>query len=105
MWGACGRRTGKRPRCAHSSHLCATDPAHFGKLSPASVHTLNLQGGPMSEREVAQFRTNPDLDAIIQVRIWDEGATDPEASTPPFEHYAALLERVVQQHVGKAAGA
>ena len=34
-------------------YLCATDPHYFAQLSPASVHTLQLQGGPMSPEEVA----------------------------------------------------
>jgi len=79
-------------------YLCATDPSYFGKLSPASVHTLNLQGGPMSAAEVAEFRRNPNLDAIIQVRIWDEGAKVPGKPTPDFRHYAPLLQRVVDAH-------
>ena len=29
-------------------YLCATDPMYLAKLSQASVHTLKLQGGPMS---------------------------------------------------------
>ena len=29
-------------------YLCATDPDYFRMLSPASVHTLGLQGGPMT---------------------------------------------------------
>ena len=40
-------------------YLCATDPAYFARLSPASVHTLRLQGGPMSAEEVAAFEANP----------------------------------------------
>ena len=94
-----------RHHVAAKRYLCATDPDYFGKLSPASVHTLKLQGGPMSAEEVAAFRTNRHLEAILQVRIWDEGAKAPGLATPPFEHYAPLLERVVQRHAGRRAGA
>ena len=38
-----------RLHVAAKRYLCATDPTYFGKLSPASVHTLSLQGGPMSD--------------------------------------------------------
>jgi len=79
-------------------YLCTTDPSYFGRLSPASVHTLNLQGGPMSAAEVAEFSKNPNLDAIVQVRIWDEGGKVPGKQTPAFDHYAALLQRVVDAH-------
>lgn len=78
--------------------LCATDPGYFGRLSPASVHTLNLQGGPMNGGEVADFAKNPNLDAILQVRIWDDQGKVKGMPTPPFAHYAPLLQRVVARH-------
>ena len=40
-------------------YLCATDADYFARLSAASVHTLKLQGGPMSVREVAHFESQP----------------------------------------------
>jgi hypothetical protein len=45
-------------------YLCATDPGYFARLSPASVLTLKLQGGPMDAAEVeasqaAQSRGHP----------------------------------------------
>src|ERR1700756_2724078 len=36
-----------RLHVAAKRYLCATDPDYRAKLSPASVHTLKLQGGPM----------------------------------------------------------
>ncbi|MEQ8355425.1 MAG: HD domain-containing protein [Kiloniellaceae bacterium] len=83
-------------------YLCATDPAYFSRLSSASVHTLKLQGGPMSADEVAAFRKNPNLEAALRVRIWDDEAKVPGRTTPPFAYYAPLLQRVVKakwQHV------
>jgi len=79
-------------------YLCATDPSYFDKLSAASVHSLNLQGGPMSEAEVNAFRENPHLDAILKVRIWDDIGKDPDHAAPDFAYYKPLLERVVQAH-------
>ena len=86
-------------------YLCATDPDYFDRLSPASVHTLRLQGGPMTPAEVAALRDNPNLDAIIQVRLWDEAAKIPGKPTPPFSHYAPMLQQVVDAHArGKSPG-
>jgi len=82
-------------------YLCATDPQYFDRLSAASVHTLKLQGGPMSDEEVAAFRKQPHLDAIIQVRKWDEAGKVPSTPTPPFAHYAPLLQRVVDRHTAE----
>lgn len=84
-----------RHHVAAKRYLCATDPGYFDRLSEASVHSLGLQGGPMSEDEVTAFRKNPNLDDILQVRFWDEDGKDPDLETPPFEHYAPILQRVV----------
>lgn len=92
-----------RYHVAAKRYLCATDPSYFDRLSPASVHTLNLQGGPMNDEEVRAFADNPNLDAIIQVRIWDEEGKVPGMETPPFAHYAPVLQRVVDAHM-KSAG-
>jgi len=80
-------------------YLCATDPDYFDGLSDASVQTLKLQGGLMKENEVAEFAKNPNLDAIIQVRIWDDLGKVAGVQTPPFEHYAPILQRVVERHL------
>ncbi len=87
-----------RYHVAAKRYLCATEPDYYAKLSPASVHTLNLQGGPMNEGEVAALASNPNLHAILQVRRWDEAAKDPKVETPPFSHYAPMLQRVVDAH-------
>lgn len=87
-----------RHHVAAKRYLCATDPDYFARLSPASVDTLHLQGGPMDAAEVARFARNPNLAAILQVRIWDDLGKDPAVTTPPFAHYAPVLQRVVDDH-------
>jgi phosphonate degradation associated HDIG domain protein len=79
-------------------YLCATDPDYFGKLSPASVKTLALQGGPMRPKEVAVFEREPFFREAIRVRLWDEAGKVPGMATPGFDHYVPVLERVVQSH-------
>ncbi|MDF0599166.1 HD domain-containing protein [Psychromarinibacter sp. C21-152] len=79
-------------------YLCATDPDYAAKLSDASVHSLKLQGGPMSDEEVAAFEKTPHLDAILKVRIWDDIGKDPDHAAPAFAHYAPVLRRVVRTH-------
>jgi len=88
-----------RYHVAAKRYLCATDEAYFGRLSPASVHTLGLQGGPMNTEEVAAFADNPNLEAILRVRVWDDLGKVPGVITPPFAHYAPMLQRVVDAHV------
>lgn len=86
-----------RHHVAAKRYLCATDPDYFGRLSQASVHTLGLQGGPMNQEEVAAFGANPNLDAILQVRIWDDQGKVAGHVTPDYDYYAPLLQRVVDQ--------
>ncbi|MEM7179218.1 MAG: HD domain-containing protein [Pseudomonadota bacterium] len=81
-------------------YLCATDDGYFGQLSPASVHSLGLQGGPMTEDEVAAFNRNPNARDIVQVRHWDDEGKIEGKQTPDFAHYAPLLQRVVDRHLG-----
>lgn len=87
-----------RYHVAAKRYLCATDPDYFGQLSEASVHTLGLQGGPMSPEEVDEMAKNPNLAAILQVRRWDEGGKVKGLKTPDFAHYAPMLRRVVARY-------
>ena len=85
-----------RHHVAAKRYLCATDPSYFSSLSPASVHTLTLQGGAMSVDEVAAFEDQPHLSSILQVRRWDESSKVAGKHTPSFEHYLPMLQRVTQ---------
>jgi len=51
-------------------YLLATDAGYFAKLSPASVITLKLQGGPMAAHEVAEFEAEPFYKDAVRVRQW-----------------------------------
>jgi [1-hydroxy-2-(trimethylamino)ethyl]phosphonate dioxygenase len=88
-----------RLHVAAKRYLCATDPSYFSKLSPASVHTLSLQGGPMTGAEVAEFQSNPFHKEAVRVRIWDEGGKIPGMETRSFRDYEQLLQRVVDNFV------
>jgi len=85
-----------RLHVAAKRYLCATDPDYFSLLSPASVQTLKIQGGPMDAEEVAAFEAEPHYAEAVRVRRWDEGAKDPDRATPPFAHYVPLLERLAR---------
>jgi len=87
-----------RYHVAAKRYLCATKPEYFNRLSAASVHTLGLQGGPMTAAEVAEFRRNPNLEQIIQVRYLDEAGKQADMETPPFAHFAPMVQRVVDSH-------
>ncbi len=77
-------------------YLCTAEPGYFARLSAASVHTLSLQGGPLTQAEAQAFERLPHAPAAIAVRRWDEAAKDPAAPTPTFEHFRQLLTRLAR---------
>ena len=73
-------------------YLLATDAKYFAKLSPASVITLKLQGGPMAAHEVAQFETEAYYKEAVRVRQWDDQGKVAGLKTPSLGDYRALIE-------------
>jgi len=86
-----------RQHVAAKRYLCAVKSDYFERLSPASVHTLNLQGGPMNKEEVREFERNDYLKQCIQLRFWDEEGKDPERENRPFIYYRPLIESLVKK--------
>lgn len=76
-----------RLHVAAKRYLCAVESDYFGKLSPDSVRSLGLQGGPMPADEVEAFRRNPLHAEAVRLRRFDEAAKDPRAQTPDFDHF------------------
>ena len=87
-----------RHHVAAKRYLCATDPEYFQKLSTASIHSLNLQGGPMCEAEIKDFEKNPNLKKILKVRLYDDAGKIPDMVTPSFWHFAPLVQKMVDSH-------
>ena len=48
-----------RLHVAAKRYLCAVEPGYLAALSPASVYTLGVQGGPMDAAERAEFEAHP----------------------------------------------
>ena len=76
-------------------YLCATEPGYLDQLSPASVYTLGVQGGPMTGAERAAFEARPHAAGACRVRRWDDAAKDPAAEHPPLRHFVALLRGLI----------
>lgn len=92
-----------RHHVAAKRYICATDPAYFGQLSAASIHSLKLQGGPMNADEVRQFERNPNVNEIVRVRHLDDAGKIADLKTPEFSHYAPMVQRVVDAHCNSKA--
>lgn len=77
-------------------YLCRIDPVYFERLSQASVHTLSLQGGPLTTDEARLFKRLSHAANAVAVRRWDDDAKDPSMVTPSFDSFRALLDRVAR---------
>lgn len=83
-----------RLHVAAKRYLVATEPGYSATLSPASVLSLSLQGGPMSDAEQRRFEDEPFAPQAVLLRRWDDAAKTPGKPTPSLDYYLALLEEV-----------
>jgi predicted HD phosphohydrolase len=74
-------------------YLVAVDEAYFGQLSPASVRSLERQGGPMDAAEVGQFRSHPRAEDAVALRRWDEAAKDAADPGLPVAELLRIFDR------------
>ncbi len=74
-------------------YLVATDPAYADLLSPASIRSLEVQGGPMSPEEITEFEAHPWAQDAVRLRRWDDGAKDPAAPGADLDQILALYAR------------
>jgi phosphonate degradation associated HDIG domain protein len=81
-----------RLHVAAKRYLCFADAAYLEALSPSSVLSLSLQGGPMSSDEAAAFLSGPFAQEAIALRHWDDEAKIPALPVPQAHSYLPLLE-------------
>ncbi|HEY3784789.1 MAG TPA: hypothetical protein VGL55_05880 [Steroidobacteraceae bacterium] len=81
-----------RLHVAAKRYLCATDADYATLLSPASVVTLRLQGGPMSRADIAQFESQPAFRNAVRIRRWDDQGKVAGLKTPGLVDYRDLIE-------------
>jgi phosphonate degradation associated HDIG domain protein len=89
-----------RLHVAAKRYLCAAEPDYFGRLSPDSVLSLSLQGGPMDEREAAAFAALPHACAAVQLRRFDEAAKATGLVTPAVGHFLPYLRTCLTRGAG-----
>ncbi|REF02636.1 phosphonate degradation HD-domain oxygenase [Cupriavidus plantarum] len=82
-----------RLHVAAKRYLCARDAGYHDTLSPASVHSLVLQGGPFDEAKADAFAQQPHALAAVRLRRYDDLAKVVGLETPPLSHYMAMAAR------------
>jgi gamma-butyrobetaine dioxygenase len=81
-------------------YLCATDGGYLSRLSPASVVTLKLQGGPMSAREARAFEAERHHREAIRLRHWDDQGKIAGLKTASLADHRALIESLSLSFLG-----
>ncbi|HEY4412984.1 MAG TPA: HD domain-containing protein [Gaiellaceae bacterium] len=85
-----------RMHVAAKRYLCATEPSYLDELSPASLLSLELQGGPYSPLEVAEFDESPYAADAVRLRRYDDVGKVEGLETPDLEHYRPVLEAALR---------
>ncbi len=75
--------------------LCARESGYWEALSPASQHSLELQGGVFTTAQADEFIQLPQADEAIRLRRWDDSAKDPAAVTPTLDYYSELARQLL----------
>jgi phosphonate degradation associated HDIG domain protein len=77
---------------AAKRYLCFAEPNYLAALSPASVQSLRLQGGPMSSAEAEAFLASPHARDAITLRHADDAAKVEGLAVPALDSYRPLVE-------------
>lgn len=85
-----------RLHVAAKKYLCAVDPGYHSLLSQASIHSLELQGGPMTTDEVRQFESNPWHREAVQLRHYDDDGKVAGLNIVPVTDYRETLEALLK---------
>ena len=79
-------------------YLCAVDPNYFATLSPASVQSLEVQGGTFSGIEAQAFIAQPFAEQAVLLRRWDDLAKDTTVATPRVQDFRGDIERALRSN-------
>jgi gamma-butyrobetaine dioxygenase len=80
---------------AAKRYLCAVEEHYLADLSPSSLRSLGLQGGPMSPAEVEAFERLPHHAEAVLVRRWDDRAKVDGLAVADLSDYRSLLAGLV----------
>jgi phosphonate degradation associated HDIG domain protein len=80
---------------AAKRYLCAVEPGYVEALSPASVHSLALQGGAFTSAQAAAFAGLDGAPDAVRLRRWDDLGKAPDATPPGFGAYADMMRRLL----------
>lgn len=75
-------------------YLCKVERGYWDALSPASRHSLELQGGSFDAITADRFLARPFAWDAIRLRRWDDSAKVAGRATPSLRDFEPLLRSV-----------
>jgi phosphonate degradation associated HDIG domain protein len=72
-------------------YLSFVEPSYLTQLSPASLLSLKLQGGPFSTDQARDLERHPHFRDAVALRRWDDAAKIKDLVVPDVRAYEALL--------------
>jgi len=75
-------------------YLCRVEQTYWETLSPASRHSLELQGGVFNPIAADRFLARPFAWDAIRLRRWDDAAKVPGRVTPGLHEFEPMLRSV-----------
>lgn len=78
-------------------YLVAVDPDHLAGLSPASVQSLELQGGAFPQECLDAVARRPRWDDAVLLRRWDDAAKVPGRSTRTLDDHTGRIIGVLRR--------
>jgi gamma-butyrobetaine dioxygenase len=81
---------------AAKRYLCATDAQYLAQLSPASLASLHVQGGPMTDTELDAFEEETFFHQAVALRHWDDRAKIENLAVPGLDTYRATMESLAK---------
>lgn len=85
-----------RLHVAAKRYLCAVEKEYLAALSPTSVQSLELQGGPFDASQQNEFESSPYFRAAVDLRRWDDEAKVVGLETPNVEYYLRYVKRAAK---------
>jgi len=75
-------------------YLCWIDQSYWASLSPASKHSLELQGGIFDEAQADAFMQQAYAPEAVRLRRYDDLAKTPLKVTPALKHFEGYISQV-----------
>jgi [1-hydroxy-2-(trimethylamino)ethyl]phosphonate dioxygenase len=85
-----------RMHVAAKRYLCFAEPEYMAELSPASVESLALQGGPMTATEAEAWIAAPYAREAVRLRRADDAAKIAGLAVPGLESFRPLIATLWQ---------